>query len=59
MSDPSLSLLENAFLYSFEINGPLDEHQERNARRGPGVPCSFSLAQLRADLFITAHGAAA
>jgi hypothetical protein len=37
MLDPSLGIFVDRFLCSLELSGPLDEHQEQNARREPGV----------------------
>jgi hypothetical protein len=36
MSNPPLQLLTRLFLYSFELSGPFDEHQEQNARLKTG-----------------------
>jgi hypothetical protein len=38
--------------FGFELSGPLDQHQEQNARLTPGVSYQLCALQLRDDLFI-------
>jgi hypothetical protein len=49
MSYPSLGVFElQFFIFSFELSGPFDEHQEQNARHEAGrFILSFAVAVAR------------